>query len=500
MDLNKLMGQGFKGVGEGNEWGLLNVYSKAFWLIISTAAFFLLGMSSLLYYPGDIVVLLLFQFVFLLMFLLAWVRPFVCSYFFVALFLFLGFCLKFNAHFIVAYPFVEPIGDFDGTPEVWDQALLGAAAAALGVVIFRGLQLFRYYFHPSLRPIANQVVPSWYLRFPGVVWGVAVLCAVFLYVMNYFFAFFQIGVNSHVALPFGLGAVLAWLCYCGAIIAFYLVLDWESKRREDRTWPMVWSLCLLGILVSVSLLSRATMIFLYLSFVLTLFFYNKHIFFKLWSAWRWRVLVLPVVSLFISLFLVSWLRMNIYDYTSSATAAVPPAKGSIVEQIEPPRSEVIGVTPTLMFVEVMRLGVDRWIGLEGMMVFAASEARGLPMLMGILSESPGAGIDSIYQKLSNSPYKFMENFTYLTLPGAPALLFSSGSFIITFAGMFLLTTLLSIFERFTFWASQSRFVTAWVGVLMANAVCQMNFPYLWGVFVVESFLALCALAFILRRA
>ncbi|TWC34980.1 hypothetical protein FBY03_11125 [Pseudomonas sp. SJZ079] len=443
--------------------------------------------------------LLCFQLVFLLMFVLAWVRPFVYSHFFLILFLFLGFCLKFNAHLFFDYPFVEPVGDFSGSPQEWDRALAGGAAAALGVVVFKFLQLIWYYFYPSVRSAAGQLVPNWYLRFPGFMWVSLILFSVVLYVTNYFFAFYQTGVNSRLVLPFGLGAVFAWLCYCGSIIVFYLMLDWEYFRRKDRTWPLVWSLCLLGVLVSVSLLSRATVVLLFLSFSMVLIFHKKDLLLQLWGSWRWRILVLPVLSLFISLVLVSWFRMNTYHYESSAVSAMPVPERSTASQIEPSPLEGTGMTPTLMFVEVMRLGVDRWIGLEGMLVFAASDARGLPVFKSILSESPGTGINSIFQQLSNSPYKLMKDFTYLTLPGASALLFSSGSLMITFGGMLLLAMFLSLFECFTFWASQSRFVTSWMGVLMANAVCQMSFPYLWGVFVVESFLALCTLAFIIRR-
>lgn len=497
MDLNKLVRPNLIGVSERGGWPL-NVYPKECRLIIFAVAFFLMAAGSFSYYPGSAIVLLFFQAVFLLMFLMAWVRPFVDSYFFLALFLFLGFCLKFNVHLFVEYSFVEPVGDFEGDPAHLDQALIGAAVAALGVVVFRGIQFFQYYFNHSNQVVADEVVPGWYLRFPGSVWGALILFFVILYVVNYFFAFFQTGVNSRLALPFGLGAALAWLCYCGAIVAFYLVLGWESARKKDRTWPILWPLCLLGILVSASLLSRATMILLFLSFVVTLIFHKKYLFLKIWNAWRWKALVLPLASLFISLFLVSWLRLNTYNYEYSGVATVQTSGHDSAGQVGRPLPQV-GMTPRLMFIEVMRLGVDRWVGLEGMLVFAASDARGLPMLVNILSESPSEGTNSIYQKLSSSPYEFMEEFTYLTLPGAPALLFSSGSLWITFGGMFLLVALLSFFERFTFWASRSRFVTSWVAVLMANAVCQMSFPYLWGVFVVVSFLALCFVALITRN-
>lgn len=459
---------------------LINIYSKGFWLAVFTVAFLLICVGSLFYYPGSALVLLFFQLVFLLMFMLAWTRPFVDSYFFLALFLFMGFCLKFNVHLFVEYPFVEPVGNFDGTPGSWDRALAGAAVAALGIVVFRVLQLSRYYFSPPVRLATAKSVPSWYLEFPGTIWTILILFSITLYVANYFFAFYQTGVNSSLALPFGLGAVLAWLCYGGVIIVLYLILDWEFGRRSDRTWPIIGSVCLFGILVSVSLLSRATMILLFLSFSVVLVFHKKHLLFQLWSTWGWKISIFPVVSLFVSLVLVSWLRMNTYDYGLS-------------------RAEATGMTPTLMFIEVMRLGVDRWIGLEGMLVFSASDAHGLSVLKSLLGESPRAGINSIYQGLSNSPYKFMDDFTYLTLPGAPALLFSSGSLTVVFGGMFLLTAILNFFERFTLWASQSRFVTAWVGVLMANAVCQMNFPYLWGVFVVVTFSGLSTLAFVIKR-
>jgi hypothetical protein len=197
---------------------LLNVYSKGFWLAVFIVNFFLLCAGSLFYYPGSVLVLLFFQLVFLLMFVLAWVRPFGYAHFFLTLFLFLGFCLKFNAHLFFEYPFVEPVGDFSGSSQEWDRALAGGSAAALGVVVFKLLQLAWYYFNPSVRSTTGRIVPGWYVRFPGLIWISLMLLSVVLYVANYFFAFYQTGVNSRLVLPFGLGggvcvALLLWFNY-----------------------------------------------------------------------------------------------------------------------------------------------------------------------------------------------------------------------------------------------------------------------------------------------
>lgn len=469
------------------------------------------GRTTMLY-PGSVWVLLAFHFAFIALLTSAWPRPRTDAYFFLAGFLFLGFWAKFTIHLIFPYPLLEPIGAFDASASQWDLALSAATAAALGAVLFRIVYLLiaRRRLR-SLRPktAANIVPPGWYLRHPGKIWGGTIALALILYAANYSFAFFQTGVNPLLVLPFGMNAILAWGSFCGAALAFALLTGWELTRRPEHFAPLVWSVCLFGIVASVSLASRAISIFLFAAYATALGMHFPLMGKKLLASWRWRLPLIMLSSLILGLILVSSFRMKSYRVAdNSAATTKPEQQGKIRPPAEPfrstpgiidpaapgetamPSTRPISMSQSTMFKQVMQLSVDRWIGLEGMLAVTGSPERGSVLLAVGIRESPLNGVDSIYQRMSSSIYSFQPGFTYLTLPGAPAILFYSGSLILVLVGMFFFAGLLTFTENFGMRMTGSRFVGSVLSLFMANAVCQMNFPYLWMIFMVETVIAL----------
>ncbi len=472
---------------------------------------------TIVLYPGSVWILAAFHFAFLALVMSAWPRPRTDAYFFLAGFLFLGFWAKFTIHLNFPYPFLEPIGAFDASPHQWDQALSAATVAAVGSALFRIVYLLiarRRLPYLRQETAANIVPPAWYLRHPGKVWGSTIALALMLYTANYFFAFFQTGVNPLLVLPFGMNAVLAWSSFCGAALVFALLAGWEMTRRPEHFAPLVWSVCLVGIVASVSLASRAISILLFAAYATALGMHFPLVGKKLLASWRWRLPLIMIASLMLGLILVSSFRLNRYlvpeDKVASAglgqqgkivaqTAPLPSiSRGSAPVtpvEIPTPSTRPIGTsrsdaTPSEMFKQVMQLSVDRWIGLEGMLAVTGSPERGAVLLAAGLRESPSKGVDSIYQKISSSKYSFQPGFTYLTLPGAPAILFYSGSLILVLVGMFFFAGMLTFIENFGMRMTGNRFVGSVLGIFMANAICQMNFPYLWMIFMVETVIAL----------
>ncbi len=65
--------------------------------------------------------------------------------------------------------------------------------------------------------------------------------------------------------------------------------------------------------------------------------------------------------------------------------------------------------------------------------------------------------------------------------------------------MLLASTILIIMEFIIFRLSQNHFLVAYLGLALANILCQLNFPYLGGVNVALVFSAAMAMALIQRR-
>lgn len=490
--------------------------SRGKWLAgCAVGAWLLLVIVTLFAFSGSLLTLLMFHLSCALMLGLAFPRPRVFAYTFLAAFLFLGFWAKFVVHQIFQYPFIEPIGDFAATPAQWDRALAAAASAALGAALFRLLHLLRVRQAAVALPVAS-LQPRWYARAPLRAWTLLLALSLALYACNFHWAFYQTGVNPRHLLPFKLNAVSAWAAYCGIGLIFMLFADWESQRRPRYTWPLVLSLCALGIAMSVSLASRASMLFIIATLLLACVDGQPVRISVLWQRWSWRLPLTLALAFVASLTLVSAVRLQVYEVPQAPAVAVarteqpalPPAPVASVTtpvsavapqaSVPPVAQQKLQMDAPHMVRQVMLLSVDRWIGLEAMLALSASHEQSIALFVRGLKEDPALGVKALYQRLSHTQYQFQPDFTYLTLPGAPAVLFYSGSLLVVLVGMFALTGLVVGVEALAMWSTRSPLLAAFLSVLLANSICQMSFPRLGAIFVVMSSVAIFLLGLLLR--
>ncbi|WP_158904644.1 hypothetical protein [Burkholderia sp. L27(2015)] len=489
---------------------------------------------SITAYTGDRLILLAFHIAFWVMLLLAFPKRRFDGYLFLAVFLFLGFWLKFMAHLALHYDFIEPVGRFDGTPALWDRSLGISAAGATGVALCRAVHLLICRWRDRATVTPTNFVPVWYSRFRFWIWVICAIGAVGLYAANYFFAFFQIGVNMRLILPFDLSVLFAWASFAGIPMLFALMLDWELETNPRQLMLVIATVATLSVVASVSILSRAVTLFLVLAYATAISIHMPSLRRRLWSGYGWRLPVILAVSLVFSLSIVSWIRLVLYVPTESPTsvsqlsllpqnaahkllqvqkispaptedaqsiAAVPPlgtGPTAIAHRSPPSWRPPAWLPPALaapvgMGRQVILLSLDRWIGLEGVLSVASSPDRlGWALFKRGLNENASVGVNSIYQSLSNSYYIYDRNFTFLTLPGAIAILFYSGSLTVVLIGMFLISGIIILFEELILRLCGGRFLATVTAIFMANAVCQMNFPYLWIVFLGENLVAVFA--------
>jgi hypothetical protein len=486
------------------------------WAVLATRSYFT--------YAGNLLVLTGFHLAFLAMLVLLAPRPRVDAYSFLAIFLFLGFWLKFTAHQWVAYAFVEPVGAFGGQAWQWDHALAAAAAAASGVSLCRVIHLS----WPRVREAdraASLHVPGWYCRAHAHLWAGLAALTVLLYAMNFRCAFFVTGINARLVLPLKLNAVLAWALYCGIAMLCMLLADLEYQRRQERLWPLILSLAVLGIVMSASMLSRASTLFLFCALGMACLAHRRIPLTRFSRRRGWLWLLAMAGAIVVSLALVSAARLHLYrmpappvptlplslspsDNLSPALplAASPSASQGAISGITPnplapefvaprrrARVQHLQMTPGRMLRQVLLLTTDRWIGLEGMLALSASHQLGPALLQAGLAENPDAGVDSIYQHLAHSIYVYQPGFTYLTLPGCPVVLDYSCSLLIVAVGMFGACAVICLIDGLAWRLTRSRLLTAWLGLLLANAICEMSFPYLTILFVGLSVLSLIVL-------
>jgi hypothetical protein len=138
-----------------------------------------------------------------------------------------------------------------------------------------------------------------------------------------------------------------------------------------------------------------------------------------------------------------------------------------------------------MLMELSKLVVDRWVGLEGVLAVVSHEDRGWSLFTRSLLERPENGTQAIYQRMSDAQYETFENFTFMTIPGPIAILLYSDNLMVLAAGLVLLFTAGLFAERLASQLVGNVFTQATIGVALAYLVVQANFPRVQFFFLVE---------------
>ncbi|WP_240421728.1 hypothetical protein [Paenibacillus periandrae] len=461
-------------------------------------------------YPGTAVPFLLFDLSFLGMFLLVFPRPRIYSYTFFASFLFLGFWVKFMFHSYSGQSFIEPVGLFTGLPQQWDKGLYISAAAAMGLIVFRSLHLVYVRLYKRDKPHilnANQSLlklPIWYIRYRNMIWSITLLCIVGLNLANVWGAYYQVGINTKVFLLFPFNLLAAWFINVGFGIWMSCLIFWEYHNKNKSLLIVVIAAFLEGVISSITALSRSMYLFRTIPYfiVITEKEFKAH-----FNIRKLALLGVIFCCLFaLSLVSVSLLRLPLYynlsmssnpkietavptpvvPQTDASTAVSTPVVPEAVTFKELPS----GVKEAAKY-ELQNLFINRWIGMEGILAVASSrESLGVSYLMNALTEDPRTGVNSLYQRLSKSLYLESSKTTFMTIPGVVAILYYSGSIWYVFSGMLLVCVLMFVTELFCFYYLKNIFLISFIGLSMANVLCQMNFPYLGLTFFIELWAAL----------
>lgn len=471
----------------------------------------MISVAGAIFYRGSLAKLAFFDMAFLLVALLAVRLPHSYAYSSFGLFLTLGFWVKLHVHLFVGYPFLEPTGRFGGDESEWDHVLVVSGFAALGTTTGRLLSAFTSRQETArVFPEPVRLVPAWYAAHALKIWVMALGLALALNVGNSFLAFYQIGVNPKLILPTHLNVVIAWLIDIGLALGFALLIGWEFARQPDNLHRALGGAMLEAMASASSALSRSIYPLKVLAYLLAILEHNR----QLRPVLRARISValgaFCAVALVATVSLVTWGRLELYPPTYTLTVYLEKEKRFVTlgltralrfehgvidpAQLEELMASTLGGT----FVQLSRLVVDRWVGLEGIMAVSAHPDLGPGLLFRGVTESPKRGNDAIYQKIAESQYAPYQEFTFLTLPGIVAILYYSGSVVLVGAGMALVTLIMLWTEALAMRMVGNAFFVALVGVALANVVCNLSFPYLGMVFLAQMIVAILFAAWVQR--
>lgn len=152
-----------------------------------------------------------------------------------------------------------------------------------------------------------------------------------------------------------------------------------------------------------------------------------------------------------------------------------------------------------VFLKVLSLSVDRWVGLEGIMAVVSYPNKGRALIIDAFVEKRAPGEVTRYQEIANSKYQWVDSnvWQFASLPGAVAFLYFSGSFWIVLFGMILFAFLVQFLEFLIYKGTRNPILCSLLGVSLANYVAQFGIaPAQGSVYLVMIFVGVLAIAIV----
>lgn len=452
--------------------------------------------------------------------------------FFLLAFLILGCWAKLVLHFILGTQFIEPIGAFDNSSKAWDSAMLALNIAFATLLACQAVA-------SRLQPPAvihierprGLLKPSMWL---------AILLTALLLAANFKFAILKVGTEPALKLHSYVYVLVSFMIAWGNLILLATLGYWLVQARQMKLETLFYILILEGAVTAVSMGSRAQMI-LHVAAPFAVYLVHGRDLVTALRFVQWVKILLVTAVLFVaSLLLVSADRLQSFAQARPAVASmaigeqavsdvklapVRPSTSLLIAPADSAQAVAGALAPALpqlqlianpvsaapvyakpvpvtvapleetaevkrarwkgMLMELSKLVVDRWVGLEGILAVVSHENTGWPLFLRSLAERPEAGTQAIYQRMSNAQYQAFENFTFMTIPGPLAILLYSDNLAVLAAGLTLLFAAGILAERLASQLVGNVFTRATIGVALAYLVVQTNFPRVQMFFLIE---------------
>ncbi|MFK2914474.1 hypothetical protein [Pseudomonas sp. 3HC3] len=446
--------------------------------------------------------------------------------FFLLAFLILGCWAKLVLHFILDTQFIEPIGSFDDSPQAWDSAMLALNIAFATLLVCQTIAA-------RLQPLATIHIDRPRSLLKPCLW-LAILLTALLLALNFKFAFLKVGTEPVLRLPSIVYVLVSFMIAWGNLILLATLGYWLVQARQIKLETLFYILILEGAVTAVSMGSRAQMILHVAAPFVVYLVHSRELVSTLRLA-QWARILLVTAALFVaSLLMVSADRLQSFaqarPIVATAAASIElrlgenerpvssiglPLTSLVIAPADAAEAVSVVLTPALpllrvaagavplpvtgpqesaeikrarwkgMLLELSKLVVDRWVGLEGVLAVVSHEDTGWPLFIRSLVERPESGTEAIYQRMSNAQYQAFENFTFMTIPGPLAILLYSGNLAMLAGGLALLFLAGTLAERLASHLVGNIFTRATIGVALAYLVVQTNFPRVQMFFLIE---------------
>ena len=389
---------------------------------------------------------------------------------FFSLFLWLGFWFKFTI--IISFTdgiFREGVGYFDYLPSSYDKTLLVSQIGFLAFIMGCFLREKLLFVYPQ-KIFFNKRSNNFIIKYKNSLWISFVLLFLLIGFVNFYFKIYQKGLIPFYDLNFIMSGIVKWLLLFGLASFSAILIFWETINFKKIFFSSFMIIIIEPFVSSISMLSRG-MIFNSLSILFGFYKFSKKISIKININFYLKIISLTFILFYISVISVNYLRIN-YFYEGKSIKFVNENEYDANKKSDYSKFNS----------EILYLAVNRWVGIDGVMaVISKKEILGTSFIKKSLSERLNVNQPTFYEQefglednyLSNKLYK---NVKGNTTPGIIAYIFYSGSLILLFLFIFLISILFSMIEIFAFKLSGKNLIfSALIGQILAYRLTHFGY-------------------------
>jgi len=449
-------------------------------------------------------------------------KPISYSYVFLSIFLFLGMWLKLTLHLIFDYRYVEPIGAFYTANARMDSVLLIAIIGAIGVIsssiIYRLTKLKSTIYIYENYIFKKPIIYKFYDTYRIYIYIIILFITLMLVYLNIVYQIQLTGIVPKTILIYPLNAIISWTIGTGLSVLLLVLFSLDVKFKNALEIKYLVFFAFIVAITSIGLLSRGQYVFMLGAIIVFLLFnYNslnnlsmKKLLIYISSVAFLYIFVIHNVSLlrgyyFSDISIQSSIQGFSIPESSIPESSIPESsiqessiqessiQESSIQESSIQESSIQGFSIPESLHKILRLAVDRWIGLEGLMAVSSYEHKSFELFLNALKTKATIGKIDIYQYISNAHYKDMDNmkFAFATIPGSMAFFYYTGSLLFVYFGMLVFSLVMLLLEYYLYLWYKSALLVSAIGMYLANAVAQfglMPINFLKSMFFTFSFL------------
>ena len=384
---------------------------------------------------------------------------------FFSLLLWLGFWFKFSCTILLQEGlFGEEVGSFDYSLFSFDKSLIVSQVGIISFILSGYLREFFIFNYPQKIKYNFKKV-NFFIKNRIKIWILFIIIFIMINFLNYYFKIYQKGLLPIYDINFFVSGIFKWLLLFGLTSISSLLIFYEINTFKFFFISSSLIIFSETFLTSLSMLSRG-MIFNALALAFGIYIFSKKINITSNLKYHFKSFFIIIALFYISVNYVNYIRAN-YFYVGKST--------EFTKDKQSQENAKKKFNLTQLNSEIIYLAVNRWVGIDGVMaVVSKTEKLKTKLLIDSLKEKKNTKEANFYERNFNIKTIDYSNQLYKNyvkgniLPGIIGYLFYSGSLLLLFISIFILTITSSLIEYAAFKLSYNNLIfSALIGQVIA---------------------------------